>query len=84
MHVVGAQKNLLNGTVLLSTQNICSNDGLENIYNLTLKNCVYLNLCCQQTKFDRAISLKAAAERAQPNHPTQLVECQTSDQAEAN
>ena len=29
----------------MSTQNICSNDELENIYNFALKNFVYLKLC---------------------------------------
>ena len=42
---VGNQKNRLNVTGLLSTQNICINYGLENIYNFTLKICVYLNQC---------------------------------------
>ena len=37
--------NRLNETVLLSTQNICSIDSEENIYNFTLKMFVYLNLC---------------------------------------
>ena len=34
---MGTQKNRLNETVLLSTQNICSIDSEENIYNFTLK-----------------------------------------------
>ena len=43
-YVVGTQKNRLNETVLLSTQNICSIDSEENIYNFTLKMFVLLNL----------------------------------------
>ena len=38
---MGTQKNRLNKTVLLSTQNIW----LDYIYNFTLKTFVYLNLC---------------------------------------
>ena len=42
-YVVGTQKNRLNETILLSTHNICKNDGEENINNFTLKIFVYLN-----------------------------------------
>ena len=38
---MGTQKNGLNEMVLLSTQNIYT-DGLENIYNFTLKKFAYL------------------------------------------
>ena len=38
------QKNPLNETVLLSTQNIRKKYGYENIYNFTLKIFVYLNM----------------------------------------
>ena len=37
----GYSKNRLNETILFRTQNICYTDGLENIYNYTLKKCVY-------------------------------------------
>ena len=36
-YVVGTQKNRLNETVILSTQNICLDCWLENNYNFTLK-----------------------------------------------
>ena len=42
-YVVGTQKNHLNETVLLSTQNNDKIDGEENVYNFTLKCFVYLN-----------------------------------------
>ena len=42
---MGAQKNHLNETVLLSIQTFSKTDGLENIYNFTLKLFVYLNPC---------------------------------------
>ena len=42
-YVVGTQKNRLNETVLLSTQNTCLNSWVENNYNFTLKN-PYLDL----------------------------------------
>ena len=41
-YVVGAEKNRLNETVLLSTQKYVQNNGLVNTYNLTLK-IAYLN-----------------------------------------
>ena len=44
-YVVGTQKNRLKETVLLNTQTYFKADGLEDIYNLTHKKCVYLNLC---------------------------------------
>ena len=45
-YVVGTQKNHLNETVLLSTQNICLNDGYENICNFKIKKKFsYLDLC---------------------------------------
>ena len=44
-YVVGTQKNHLNEMVILSTKTFVKTDGLENIYNFTLKNVVYLNLC---------------------------------------
>ena len=43
-YVVGTQKNHLNEMVLLRIQTYVQTDGLENIYNFTLKNFVYLNL----------------------------------------
>ena len=39
---MGTQKNRLNETV---RKTYVQTDGLENIYNFTLKNFVYLNLC---------------------------------------
>ena len=42
---MGTQKNRLNETVLLSTQNILKLMRKKNIYNFTLKKFVYLNLC---------------------------------------
>ena len=42
-YVVGTQKKHLNETFLLSTKTYVKSDGLENIDNFTLKNCVYLN-----------------------------------------
>ena len=44
-YVVDTQKNRLNETVLLSTQNICQKYGEENINNFALKSFVYQNLC---------------------------------------
>ena len=42
---MGTQKNRLNETVLLSTQNIYKKiDGLENIHNFMLKSFVYLDM----------------------------------------
>ena len=41
---MGTQKNRLNETVLLSTQNTCSIDGLENNYNFRLIKFPYLDL----------------------------------------
>ena len=38
-YVVGTQKNCLNETVLLSTQDLVKTEIQENNYNLTLKNC---------------------------------------------
>ena len=48
---MGVQKNRLNETVILSTQNICKKvkkkkkHELENIYTFTLNFFLYLNLC---------------------------------------
>ena len=42
---MGTQKNRLNETVLWAPKTYVQTDGLENIYNFTLKNFVYLNLC---------------------------------------
>ena len=42
---MGSQKNRLNETVYLSTQNYAKSYGLENSNNFTLKIFVYLNLC---------------------------------------
>ena len=44
-YVVGTQENRLNETVLLSTKPYVKTDEQENIYNFTLKDFVYLNLC---------------------------------------
>ena len=44
-YVVGTQKNRLNETVLLSTQNKCLNRWVKNNYNYTLKKIPYLDLC---------------------------------------
>ena len=43
-YVVVTQKKRLNETVILSTQNLCYTDGLDIIYNFTLKYFVHLNL----------------------------------------
>ena len=56
---MGTQKNRLNETVLLSTQNICyivKIGGLKNINNFPLKIFVYLNQC-KKTTIDNVVTI---------------------------
>ena len=46
---MGTQKNSLNETVLLSTKIDVKNDGLENVYNFTLKK-ICLSKATQETE----------------------------------